>query len=525
MRLPFAMLLAVSLTACSTAKAPDESETAPPDVTFTGPQYITLDRDALATAQEALAQRDPNAKLDVIDVWNDVALVRLDAKDFKPLSQLMHENHNRCGGFALHSSLDEAMSALRGRAQEGIASLVTYTLDNAATVNGLLPQLSQPTILGTIQQLSGAAGFATRYYTSTGGGQSSTWLRNLWAGYAANRPDVTIELFETGWTQKSVIATIPGSTLASEVVVIGGHLDSINQSGGNAPGADDDASGIASLSEVFRVLMTTNYHPLRTVKFMAYAGEEVGLLGSKQIVNNYKTNAVNVVGVLQLDMTNYKGSTSDIVFMTDYTNAAQNAFTYSLVDTYLPGITRSTDVCGYACSDHASWTNAGFAASIPFESKVSQYNPTIHSANDTLAQSGNDAVHALKFAKLTAAYVAELAKGTLGGGTGNTAPTVSISAPTNGASYPSGTSVTMTGTANDAQDGALSGAIAWTSSIDGAIGTGASVSRVLTVGTHTITARATAYGTGVAPPPRWQPIRSSRLRITGVPFVRKIFMA
>ena len=91
-------------------------------------------------------------------------------------------------------------------------------------------------------------------------------------------------------------------------------------------------------------------------------------------------------------------------------------------------------------------------------------------ASDTLAQSGNDAVHALKFSKLAAAYVAELAKGTLGGGTGNTAPTVSISAPANGSSYPSGTSVTMTGSANDAQDGPLSGAIVWTSSIDGSLG-------------------------------------------------------
>ena len=488
------MFAALTITACSTGAPdvdPDPDQNPPVE---TGPRYITLDRDALATAQDALAQRDPDAKLDMIDMWNDVVLVRFDAQDFKSLSQLMHENHNRCGGFAVHDSLDEAMTALRAKDQEGIASLVTYTIDNAATVNGLLPQLSQATILSTIQQLSGGAGFTTRYYTSTGGGQSSTWLRNLWTGYAANRPDVTIELFETGWAQKSVIATIPGSTLASEVVVVGGHLDSINQSGGNAPGADDDASGIASLSEVLRALMAMDYHPLRTVKFMAYAGEEVGLLGSKQIVNNYQANAVNVVGVMQLDMTNYKGSTSDIVFMTDYTNAAQNSFAYSLVDTYLTGITRSTDVCGYACSDHASWTNAGYPASMPFEAKMSQYNPTIHTASDTLAQSGNNAVHALKFSKLAAAYVAELAKGTLGGGTGNTAPTVSISAPANGSSYPSGTSVTMTGSANDAQDGPLSGAIVWTSSLDGSLGTGASVSRVLTVGTHTITARATDSG-------------------------------
>ena len=503
MRLPFAMFAALTITACST-EAPDtdldldtdqdQDPAQRPPVEETGPRYITLDRDALATARNALLQRDPSAQLELVDMWNDVALLKFDAQDFPTLSRFMHQDHHRCGGFVVHDSLDDARSGLRAKDHEGIASLVTYTIDNPATVNGLLPQLSAANILTTIQQLSGGAGFTTRYYTSTGGGQSSTWLRNLWQGYAASRPDVTIELFETGWTQKSVIATIPGSTLASEVVVIGGHLDSINQSGSAAPGADDDASGIASLSEVLRVLLAMDYHPQRTVKFMAYAGEEVGLLGSKQIVNNYKAAGVNVVGVMQLDMTNYKGSTSDIYFMTDYTNAAQNNFAGSLVDTYLPGITRSTDVCGYGCSDHASWHNAGYPASMPFESRMSQYNPTIHTSNDTLAQSGNNANHALKFSKLATAFVAELAKGQLGGTPGNTAPTVAISAPANGSSYPSGTSVTFSGTANDAQDGPLSGSIAWTSNLDGSIGTGASVSRILSAGAHTITARATDSG-------------------------------
>jgi bacterial leucyl aminopeptidase len=494
MRLPLSMFAALTITACSTGAPELEPHSDLPEPVETGPRYISLDRDALETAQEALAQRDPSARLEVVDMWNDVALVRLDGQDLKTLSQRMHENHNRCGGFVVHESLDEGTRALRAKDYEGIASLVTYTIDNATTVNGLLPQLSASNILTTIQQLSGGAGFTTRYYTSTGGGQASTWVKNLWTGYAANRPGVTVELFETGWAMKSVIATIPGSTLASEVVVVGGHLDSINQSGGNAPGADDDASGIASLSEVFRVLMQMDYRPLRTVKFMAYAGEEVGLLGSKQIVNNYKANGVNVVGVMQLDMTNYKGSTGDIYFMTDYTNAAQNSFAGSLVDTYLTGITRATDVCGYGCSDHASWHNAGYAASMPFESRMSQYNPTIHTANDTLAQSGNNANHALKFSKLATAYVAELAKGPLGGTPGNTAPTASISAPANGSSYPSGTAVTLTGSANDAQDGVLSNSIMWTSSLSGSLGTGASRTVTLSAGTHTITARVTDSG-------------------------------
>jgi hypothetical protein len=150
------------------------------------------------------------------------------------------------------------------------------------------------------------------------------------------------------------------------------------------------------------------------VKFMAYAAEEVGLRGSGEIASSYKNSGVNVIGVLQLDMTNYKGSSVDVGLLTDRTNAAQNAFIGNLIDTYL-GLSWQNTQCGYACSDHASWTNNGFPASLPFEALMGEHNGAIHSANDTLATSGGTADHAAKFTRIAVAYMAELAKGTLGG--------------------------------------------------------------------------------------------------------------
>jgi hypothetical protein len=70
----------------------------------------------------------------------------------------------------------------------------------------------------------------------------------------------------------------------------------------------------------------------------------------------------------------------------------------------------------------------------------------------------------------------------------NAAPTVAITAPANGTSIPAGTAVQLAGTAQDAEDGNLGAAIAWSSSRDGALGTGASRSVTLSAGTHTITA-------------------------------------
>lgn len=81
------------------------------------------------------------------------------------------------------------------------------------------------------------------------------------------------------------------------------------------------------------------------------------------------------------------------------------------------------------------------------------------------------------------------------GGAVNTAPSVSISAPSNGSTSTQGASVSFSGSATDTQDGNLSSSLSWTSSLDGSIGSGASfASTGLSVGTHTITASVSDSG-------------------------------
>src|SRR3546814_2892790 len=109
---------------------------------------------------------------------------------------------------------------------------------------------------------------------------------------------------------------------------LGAHLDSINAYGGGspgqaAPGADDDASGIAVLTETLRIALASGWRPQRTVKFMGYAAEEVGLRGSNAIAQSHRQAGVDVVAVLPVDMTNYKaGPVQDMKLITDYSNAS-----------------------------------------------------------------------------------------------------------------------------------------------------------------------------------------------------------
>ncbi|WP_342120912.1 M20/M25/M40 family metallo-hydrolase [Pseudoduganella sp. OTU4001] len=394
-----AILVAGMFAACAANAAPSTW------ITLGDAAYAKLK----AAAPHALAKQSKQGQ-----GKEKVHLVQVDEATMLKLSAAIHKELKRCGGFIAHASEEEGRLALaKASAVQPLAlaaSRPSYAIDNQTAVNGVLPGLQASNIAQTIIDLSN---FANRYYRTTNGANASSWLAQKWTTMAAGRSDISVTQFtHAGYNQKSVIMTINGTDNASEVLVIGGHLDTINMSGNGetsrSPGADDDASGIASLTEAARAMIAAGYKPRRTIKFIGYAAEEAGLLGSKDIAANFKANNVNVVGVLQLDMTNYRGSAKDIWIYTDYTDSQQNSFLASLISTYTPAVTVGYSACGYACSDHASWQNQGYPSSFPFETLDGEDNPHIHTANDTYANSGNQADHALKFAQLATAYAVEL---------------------------------------------------------------------------------------------------------------------
>ena len=339
-------------------------------------------------------------------------LLEVKTKDLDKLTGALHRELKHCGGFMYHATEADGRRALAMTDATPPATLTrpAYTISNQAIVAPMLQQMQDAQLRETI---IGLTGFANRYYTSAPGIAASDWLKARWTAVAGGKGHISIAQYaHLRHDQRSVIATIEGSDKAGEVIVLGAHLDTINLFGTKdntkAPGADDDASGIAGLTEVLRVVAASGYKPRRTIKLIAYAAEEVGLRGSQEIAQEYKKHGSNVVGVMQLDMTNFKGSDNDIYLFTDFTHAPQNQFLVNLVKIYLPTLTVGYDKCGYACSDHAAWHAQGYATSMPFESEIRKDNPKIHTANDTLANSGNQALHALKFARLAAAFAVEL---------------------------------------------------------------------------------------------------------------------
>lgn len=385
----------------------------------TSEHWITVDSSEL---QQIMANRGAKdqaglATLRIAQLLGDIAVLKLNDQQMEELSRAMHDNFHKCGGYMAHASESEAVEWVRLHQTATTESqFVTYTIDNPQTVNAMIAATSEPYNRQVIIDLSA---FPNRRHNQPTGLQSANWIKDKWTSLAAglSRGEATVEFFNhTTTPQPSVVMTFRGTRFPDEIVVVGAHQDSINSSGSTqpAPGADDDASGVACLTEAIRVMIATGFKPERTVQFMAYAAEEVGLFGSKAISTAYRDANKNVIGVMQLDMTNYRGTQGyDIAMITDNTNAAQNQFLRDLITTYQPGLNVTNTACGYSCSDHQPWHSKGYAASFPFEAPIGNDNSAIHTANDTIARSNNNANHAMRFTKLALSYVAELAKGCL----------------------------------------------------------------------------------------------------------------
>lgn len=400
-------LIAVLLAAACAAGA---VQAQPVWITLGDAAYAELQRAApQAIARESSATRSTPLRLAGRERLH---LVEVDEPQLLALSAAVHRRLHRCGGFMVHPSEAAGLTALRPAARTALAAPTrpSYAIAQQAVAGPMLSQMQASNIGQTIVDMSA---YANRYYTTNNGVNASNWLLQRWSALAAGRADIAVSQFTHGaFPQKSVIVTINGTDNGSQVVVLGGHLDSINQAGTGettrAPGADDDASGVASLTELLRVIVASGYHPRRTIKLIGYAAEEVGLRGSQDIAQSFQRDGVNVVGVMQLDMTNYHGSADDIYLYTDYTDNSQNDFVQRLIGAYLPTLKVGFDQCGYACSDHASWTAQGYWTSMPFETTLDEDNPYIHTANDTYANSGSQADNALKFARMAMAYAVEL---------------------------------------------------------------------------------------------------------------------
>ncbi len=157
------------------------------------------------------------------------------------------------------------------------------------------------------------AGFETRGNYSDpnqktrGIGAARRWIFARFHGYSP-RLEVSYDIEKKGATEiANVVAVLPGTAEPEKRIIVGAHYDSINlRAKGDkaaeapAPGADDDASGTAVVLELARVM--SQYHFRKTIVFIAFAGEELGYIGSARYASRAKANHEQIEAVFNNDI-------------------------------------------------------------------------------------------------------------------------------------------------------------------------------------------------------------------------------
>jgi uncharacterized repeat protein (TIGR01451 family) len=224
--------------------------------------------------------------------------------------------------------------------------------------------------------------------------------------------DVRYQDFNLGGTSlDNVEGVLDGWGLGGDTIYIAcAHYDSIsNAPYGTAPGADDNASGVAAVLEAARVLTQHRYR--HTLRFVTFAAEEQGLYGSYYYVVEARSAGTDIGGAINLDMIAWDSDENNIMEIHAGTQSDSQALgtaflnanaTYglSLAPEYITnGATRA--------SDHARFWSQGYPAILVIED-FQDFNPYYHKTSDTLDKL--NLPYATKFVQATVATLAELAE-------------------------------------------------------------------------------------------------------------------
>lgn len=107
------------------------------------------------------------------------------------------------------------------------------------------------------------------------------------------------------WLQDNVIARFEGSSNIGKVYVIGAHYDSYCYDYDPfimAPGADDNASGVAGMLEIARVIKKNGFVPKNTIEFVSFAAEEAWLKGSADYASKSAANSLGIALMINLEI-------------------------------------------------------------------------------------------------------------------------------------------------------------------------------------------------------------------------------
>lgn len=179
-------------------------------------------------------------------------------------------------------------------------------MTRSVNVDELTDKVAPDSLKETVEKL---AAFPNRNTNNSTLFEAANWIADQFRSFG----NLEVELMEYEITESprvpetkkvvQVVATLPGKT--SRRVMVGGHFDSLNNAAGSdlgsrAPGANDDASGVALTLEIARIMSQESWE--NTLCFVCFSGEEQGLLGSKALAARAKSEGWTIDAFLSNDM-------------------------------------------------------------------------------------------------------------------------------------------------------------------------------------------------------------------------------
>jgi hypothetical protein len=190
------------------------------------------------------------------------------------------------------------------------SSAVVLTVD--PDIEALMNAVSQQNLLAYVQTLEG---FRTRHTFSEtqrddiGIGAARRWIHDEFLRVNAGALQVGFQDFNNVFNglstnQRNVVATLPGIGEDPGIIILTAHYDSRNtdplDGEGAAPGANDNASGVAMLIELARLMSSRPWN--KTIMFVAFAAEEQGTFGSKYFVQDQMLGGRTFDAILNNDI-------------------------------------------------------------------------------------------------------------------------------------------------------------------------------------------------------------------------------
>lgn len=258
-------------------------------------------------------------------------------------------------------------------------------------IAGMMAQMSSTTLLRHVSELSGETvvylgsppaphTLMTRYSRSPGVEKAAQYLVEFYQRIGLH---VEVQRFgDDDWP--NVIATLPGTVEPDKIVILCAHFDSLSEQPMVwAPGADDNASGTATLMAAAEILKSHAF--AYTIRFVHFSGEEQGMLGSKAYAQLQRAANADIVGALNLDMLAW--DSDDAPIMELHAGTREDSFEMAMafagvVGQYglplTPQIKRADSI---HASDHSSFWLNDYAAVLAIED-WDDFNANYHTTRD-----------------------------------------------------------------------------------------------------------------------------------------------